>query len=262
MVIKDIIRSENAVSEVVDVVLILGIMLIAITVITVAGFPALQDMQESGHQENIRQSFMVLGENVNKIVFDNAPSQSVELKMYGGGIWISGNSTISVTVQSWNSSSSSVETRESAGRQIRELQNEFEGTTISYENTGIWAKYQTGEAIMVREPQFVYSDSMLVIPAAGIENDIDGNEGVSGEGLIRVIAKGGKSMITSYQNVSAVDIYVNNSLYYTGWTNYLNETMEMQIINSTPSTVHAHKDYTDENIDVYVIKTPLRMSIE
>ncbi|SES66603.1 hypothetical protein SAMN04488587_0435 [Methanococcoides vulcani] len=258
MVRKNIIESDNAVSEVVDVVLILGIMLIAITVITVAGFPALQNLQESGHKENIRQSFIVLGENVNKVVFDNAPSQSVELKMYGGGIWVTSDSHMNMTLQTWNSSIPAKENQTAIDSQMRSLQNEFEGTTISYENTGVWAKYQTGDAVMVREPQFVFNDNLLVIPFAPIR----GTDGIAGEGLIRVIAReDGVPSVYSYQNVSAVDITIK-SVYYTAWEDYLRDTLEMQVeVNNTESSVHAHKDYT-ENIDVHVLKSSLDMSIE
>lgn len=254
---KNITDSENAVSEVVDVVLILGIMLIAITIITVAGFPALQNMQESGHQENIRQSFIVLGENVNKVVFDNAPSQSVELKLYGGGIWVTGNASIDVELQTWNSSNSTVETQ-ATWQQLREVQNEFEGTTISYENTGVWAKYQTGEAVMVREPRFVFSDNLLVIPFA----HITGSDGIAGEGLIRVITEGGQPLVYTYQNVSSVDITIR-SQYYNAWENYLRDSLEMQIVemDDTNSTVHARNNFT-ENIDVYILKSPLDMRVE
>ncbi|WP_445474700.1 DUF7289 family protein [Methanococcoides methylutens] len=255
---KDIIGSENAVSEVVDVILILGIMLIAITVITVAGFPALQNMQDSGHKENIRQSFIVLGENVNKVVFDKAPSQSVELKMYGGGIWVTSDSYMNITVETWNSSSSAKENQTAISSQMRSLQNEFEDTTISYENTGVWAKYQTGDAVIVRDPKFVFNDNLLVIPFAPIR----GTDGIAGEGLIRVIAReDGATVLYSFQNVSAVDINIQ-SLYYTAWEDYLRDNLEMQVeINDTESSVHAHKEYT-ENIDVYVLKSSLDMSIE
>ncbi|AKB85755.1 hypothetical protein [Methanococcoides methylutens] len=254
---NNIFDSESAVSEVVDVVLILGIMLIAITVISVAGFPALQNMQDSGHQENIRQSFIVLGENVNKVVFNLAPSQSVELKMYGGSIGVIGDSKLNLSVQTWNETSLDKEYEGAPTGQLMELRNEREGTSISYENTAVWAKYQTGQPIMVREPQFVFDGNTLIIPFVPIQT----GGSTSGEGLIRIITDSLTSEIYSYQNVSAVNISVT-SPYYIAWDNYLNETLEMQTtLNTTSSTVDAHKDY-DENIDVYVLKSTVSMTIE
>ena len=134
---KKIFKSERAVSEVVDTILILGIMLIAISIIGVAGYPALQNIQEHGHTENIKQSHIILCENVNKVIFGIAPSQSVELKMYGGSVMASGTSTINVTMQIWNSSSvPAFLENQTFKRQMREIKHSYEETAVAYENTG------------------------------------------------------------------------------------------------------------------------------
>ncbi|WP_241645879.1 MULTISPECIES: hypothetical protein [Methanohalophilus] len=245
-------------SEVVDTILILGIMLIAISIIGVAGYPALQNIQEHGHTENIKQSHIVLGENINKVVFDMAPSQSVELKMYGGNALVSGTSTINVTMQTWNSSSAGLE-NQTFKRQMREIKHSYEETAVAYENTGVWAKYGNEGTIMVKKPGFVLSDNNMIIPVAAVM----GSNGISGEGLIRVIADGGYSSVFSYENVSSVDITVKSD-YYTGWENYLNETMGMQVINrdETNTTVHLRKEDFSENIDVYITHSPMKVRVE
>ncbi|KXS46132.1 MAG: hypothetical protein AWU58_795 [Methanohalophilus sp. T328-1] len=255
---KKIFKSEGAVSEVVDTILILGIMLIAISIIGVAGYPALQNIQEHGHTENIKQSHIVLGENINKVVFDMAPSQSVELKMYGGNALVSGTSTINVTMQTWNSSSAGLE-NQTFKRQMREIKHSYEETAVAYENTGVWAKYGNEGTIMVKKPGFVLSDNNMIIPVAAVM----GSNGISGEGLIRVIADGGYSSVFSYENVSSVDITVKSD-YYTGWENYLNETMGMQVINrdETNTTVHLRKEDFSENIDVYITHSPMKVRVE
>ncbi|PQV43664.1 DUF7289 family protein [Methanohalophilus euhalobius] len=255
---KKIFKSEGAVSEVVDTILILGIMLIAISIIGVAGYPALQNIQEHGHTENIKQSHIVLGENINKVVFDMVPSQSVELKMYGGNALVSGTSTINVTMQTWNSSSAGLE-NQTFKRQMREIKHSYEETAVAYENTGVWAKYGNEGTIMVKKPGFVLSDNNMIIPVAAVM----GSNGISGEGLIRVIADGGYSSVFSYENVSSVDITVKSD-YYTGWENYLNETMGMQVINrdETNTTVHLRKEDFSENIDVYITHSPMKVRVE
>jgi hypothetical protein len=255
---KKIFKSEGAVSEVVDTILILGIMLIAISIIGVAGYPALQNIQEHGHTENIKQSHIVLGENINKVVFDMVPSQSVELKMYGGNALVSGTSTINVTMQTWNSSSAGLE-NQTFKRQMREIKHSYEETAVAYENTGVWARYGNEGTIMVKKPGFVLSDNNMIIPVAAVM----GSNGISGEGLIRVIADGGYSSVFSYENVSSVDITVKSD-YYTGWENYLNETMGMQVINrdETNTTVHLRKEDFSENIDVYITHSPMKVRVE
>jgi len=53
----NLLSSEDGVSDVVDFVTILGIMLLAISIISVAGFPMIQKAQEANHIENTVQSF-------------------------------------------------------------------------------------------------------------------------------------------------------------------------------------------------------------
>jgi hypothetical protein len=65
--------AEEAVSEVVDFSITMGIMLAAIAIIGTAGFPLVEHMQEAQHTENIKQSFTVLTSNINKVAFGSSP---------------------------------------------------------------------------------------------------------------------------------------------------------------------------------------------
>lgn len=252
-------NSENAVSEVVDFIIILGIMLLAISIITLFGLPALTALQDNGHTENIKQSHIVLADNINKIVFGNAPSQSVELKMYGGGVWVMGDSSMNVTLQTWNSTNSSFE-NESFTRQLREIRSEFETTAISYENTGVWAKYDNQGTVIIKEPRFTFSDNIMFIPAATLPG---GTNGMSGEGLIRVVADGGSPSLFTYSNVSAVDIKITSN-YYEGWERYLNESLDMYLVSKEDvnTTIIMRNDNFTENIDVYIKYSPITATVE
>jgi hypothetical protein len=254
------LRSEDAVSEVVDFSIILGIMLLAVAVIGVAGFPLVAQMQESGHAENIRQSFTVLTANINKIAFGAAPSQSVELKLYGGLVSVTGDSVINVTVQAWNTSISSVESH-TFTRQMRMILNEYEDRSICYENTGAWVKYPIGDALMVSRPKFVLHDDVLTIPAVMIS----GSTGISGVGLVRVTSDGGAASVYSYYNVSQVDITIK-SKYYKAWERYLKDTddlgMQSISVDDTNTTVHLQKVYSPDNIDVHVIYSPMSVTVD
>ena len=260
MKLTRILRSEDAVSEVVDFSIILGIMLLAVAVIGVAGFPLVEHMQESGHAENVRQSFIVLAANINKIAFGAAPSQSVELKLYGGLVSVTGDSAINVTVQAWNTSSSSVESN-TFERHMRTIQNEYEDRFICYENTGAWAQYPIGDALMVSRPKLVLHDGVLTIPAVMIS----GSTGISGVGLVRVTSDGGTASVYSYYNVSQVDITIK-SKYYKAWERYLEDTDDMGMqpmsLDYTNTTVHLQKVYSPDNIDVHVIYSPMSVTVD
>ena len=260
MKLTGILRSEDAVSEVVDFSIILGIMLLAVAVIGVAGFPLVDHMQESGHAENVKQSFIVLTANINKIVFGAAPSQSIELKLYGGLVSVTGDGAINVTVQAWNESNSMIESY-TFERQMRMIQNEYEDRFIGYENTGAWVQYPIGDALMMSRPKFVFHDGVLIIPAVMIS----GSTGISGVGLVRVTSDGGLASVYSYYNVSQVDITIK-SRYYKAWERYLEDTDDLGMssvgFDYTNTTVHLQKVYSPDNIDVHVIYSPMSVTVD
>ncbi|WP_292487524.1 hypothetical protein [Methanohalobium sp.] len=256
MTLKTLKTSEHAVSEVVDFVILLGVMLLAVSVIGVAGFPLIDHMQEVEHTENIKQSYTVLGANINKIVFGNAPSQSIELQMRGGSLSITGNSLMNITLKRWNSTSDSYE-YQVFERQMRIIENRFEGTSICYENTGTWAKYPAGESVAITHPRFSFNGDVLVMPVTLVS----GSSSQSGQGVVRVVSDGGHSNVYSYQNVSEVDVRIT-SKYYEGWGTYFDDTMNMDVaVYDVNNTIIAHKNYSD-NIDVHIVYSPMSATIE
>lgn len=251
-------RSDAAVSEVVDYSIILGIIILATGIIIVAGVPMLEDMQDARHSENIGQSFEVLALNMNKVVFGNAPSQSVELKMYGGALSVAGDNYMSIDIQVWNSSANAYEIQSAVGLEIKDIENSYHNTNISYENTGVWAKYEDGGSVMISEPRFTYANNVMVIPIA----KIDGRESLSGSGLVSVTADGGGRRIYRYENVSQMNISVTSD-YFEAWGRYLNKSLEMPVVmlDSNNRTVNCSKNYLI-NIDVYVIDSPMKVTID
>ncbi|MDW7731117.1 MAG: hypothetical protein SCH66_01665 [Methanolobus sp.] len=254
----NIFRDNDAVSEIVDYSIILGIIVLATGIIIVAGVPMLENMQESQYTENIRQSFEVMALNMNKVVFGNAPSQSVELKMYGGALSVGRDNYVRIDLQVWNSSANAPEIESAVGHVVKNIENSYQDTIISYENTGVWAKYSDGEAVMVSEPRFTYANNAMVIPVA----KIDGRQSLSGSGLVRVTADGGRKNIHLYENVSQMNISVTSD-YFEAWGRYFNESLQMPVVmvDSNNRTVNCSKNYLN-NIDVYVIESPMKVTID
>ncbi|MDW7731130.1 MAG: hypothetical protein SCH66_01730 [Methanolobus sp.] len=255
--IKKFTSSEEALTEVVDFTITLGIMLLALGVIGVYGYPMLEHMKDAGHLENIEQSFSVLKPNMNKVVYGKAPSQSVELKMHGGSVAVTGTSYMNITMRAWNESSSSEE-EVSIERQLRMIQNDFVDTSIAYENTGAWAKYPRGSAIAISKPDFAYDGNTLVIPVV----TISGSKSMSGSSLIRIIADGGQLSISRYENVSNVNITIMSE-YYNGWERYLSDSIGMQIldVDANNNTFTAGRSFSP-NIDVITTMSPMSVTIE
>ena len=249
MRIKKILASDDAVSEVVDFVTILGILVLSIGIIGVAGYPIVKNAQEANHIENTKQSFIVLASNVNKIVMGQAPSQSVELKLYGGSLSVTGNSTITLNLTVFNQTNSSYEYIPLSW-QMRSIESTVGETVIAYEGTGVWAKYPNGKTILVSKPLITNQSNVLVIPVV----TINGASSIGGSGMSRVTAKGVRS-VTYYGNVSNITININSS-YADGWQEgYFKSIMDWSICtNNVECTAKLN---TQNNIDVYILNIQL-----
>ncbi|MCZ7400497.1 MAG: hypothetical protein O8C62_12650 [Candidatus Methanoperedens sp.] len=243
-----LLSSEDAVSEVVDFVTILGLLVLSIGIIGVAGYPIVKNAQEANHIENTKQSFIVLANNVNKVVIGQAPSQSVELKMYGGSLSVTGNSSIKI-----NATNSTNQNITLVDRQMRSIESTVGETYVAYEGTGVWAKYPNGNTILVSKPLITNQSNVLVIPIV----TIGGIASAGGSGMSRVTAKGVPGVVF-YKNVSNITVTINNSTYSNGWKKYFNNVMAWSFCISGDCTARLDTN----NIDVYILNIQLDTEVE
>ncbi len=213
MKIIKLLSSEDAVSEVVDFVTVLGILTLSIGIIGVAGYPMVKNAQEANHIENTRQSFVVLADNINKVMAGQAPSQNVELKMYGESLSViqaaARTSTINITLVRDPGNGGNVSYKYDLGA----IEAEFDTAIIGYENTGAWINYSSGATIMISKPDFIIGNDSVYIPVA----TIGGSASTGGTGLVHLVAKevASDDLIVT-PNVKSIKIVVN-STYNEGW---------------------------------------------
>lgn len=246
MKIINFLSSEKAVSEVVDFVTILGILVLSIGLIAVAGYPMLKSVQEAKHIENTKQSFIVLADNINKVVQGQSPSQSVELKMYGGTLSVTGNSTINITANSSGQRTTIVPTTE-----MRSIESTVGDTVIAYEGTGVWAKYPGGNTLVVYKPLITNQSKVLVIPVV----TIIGTSSTGGIGMSGVTVDGTPG-VTFYGNVSDMRITVTGD-YTKGWENYFKNIMAWSFCTAGECTAKLDTS----NIDVYTLNIQLNTEV-
>ena len=250
MVLTKLMKSENAVSEILGYITVIGIMLVAISVIVVSGYPAIEKIQDTGHQENIRQSFVVMSSSFDKLFEGSAPSKSVEMKLYDSEVAIRGSSYINIT-------SNTNEGPKHYEGQLRMVEINYKDNSLAYENTGVWEKDGYGNTQMVSSPNFVLTDDAIIIPVMLFT----GVQSISGQSVIRIVAESGSRSVIVHQDVSSVSIKLISE-YYRGWARYFKEEMGMTVlIDSENESVDAYIDDLDD-IDVYILYIPNRLSIE
>ncbi|KPQ44333.1 MAG: hypothetical protein MPEBLZ_01089 [Candidatus Methanoperedens nitroreducens] len=185
--------------------------------------------------------------NVNKVAMGQAPSQNVELKMYGGSLSVTGNSSINITaINSTNQNVTLVD------RQMRSIESVVGETIIAYEGTGVWARYPNGNTIIVSKPLISNQSKMLVIPVVAI----GGTSSIGGSGMSRVTAKGIPN-IDFYKNMRNISVRIN-STYSNGWENYFINVKGWSPCDPDECTAKLEM----ENIDVYIINIQLDTEVE
>ncbi|MCZ7356900.1 MAG: hypothetical protein O8C66_14470 [Candidatus Methanoperedens sp.] len=241
------LKSQDAVSEVMDFVIFAGILILSLSIIGIAGYPVLKNTQKNILIENTKQSFILLAANINKIVLGQAPSQSMELKVDGGTVSVTGNSTINITAKN-----STGQTITLVDQQMRSIQSSTEDTVIAYEGTGAWAKYPDGAVLNFYEPLLARQDNILFVPVVYVSGD----SSAGGSGIINVKVKGVQS-IAFYGNMSNITVTIASS-YSDAWKDYFISKLKWDSCNPNECTARLNTP----NVDVYILNIQMDTVIE
>ena len=134
---KWLLLDENGVSEVVGFILVFSIITLAIGIIYVVGYPAIEDSKDRTQLKNMEKNFIVLQSNIEMVAFGESPVRMMRMELGGG----------TITVRTTNDG---------------EIFNDLVGTVtygmeerreIIYENGGIWSRYPSGGSVGVSDPR-------------------------------------------------------------------------------------------------------------
>ncbi len=244
---KHFLRSGEAVAEVLDFITIIGILLLSLSIIGLVGYPAIRSAQESRFTENTRQSFVVLADNVNKIALGQAPSQSVEIKLYGGKLSVTGDSTIKIS--GYNASGSEITLDEES---MRSIENSIGETLVAYEGTGVWVRYPNDVILNPSKPLIINQSNVLIIPVVYLYGESE----IAGTGISRVtLCPDGTCSpeLAVWSNVTNVTITITGN-YTSGWKDYFRATKGLNWeIGGTGDNYTAKLNNTV--MDVHILKT-------
>ncbi len=254
---KYLLKSEHAVTEVLDFVVILGILVLSFSMIGVAGYPILKNAQDARYVENTKQSSVIMADNINKVALGQAPSKNMELKMYGGSITVAMDGTMNITANSTNLTTGYIEPTILVDDQLMgSIKNTVGDTVVAYQGTGVWVKYPSGIVLNAYKPLITNQSNVLVIPVV----KIIGGYSMAGNGIARIRVEG-EPKIESYYNVNDITITITGD-YISGWKNYFEDMSEMNwVIGSESGNSYTTKLSTTKNLDVYILTTQMYTEI-
>jgi hypothetical protein len=251
-VVKNLLRSEKAVSAVVGVMIILALTITSTSVILLYSAPSMKNMQDMANAQRAEQAFTVFDSRTSKVALGESPSQTTSFSIMDGSVNVNGDDSsyensqmVIVCAQlseepwysnfnnnklKWNSwepheSQPNITVFRSYMGSITYTQGD---RIIGYEGGGVWSKYPTGKAVMISPPEFHYNGETLTLPIM----KINGDEVFSGRTDVAVTVSSDNMPVVLYPDPSStkkvnplssdkVLIYIKSE-FYTAWADYAN----------------------------------------
>lgn len=177
------IKAEDAVSETLGFALLVFILTTAMAAVLMIGYPIYQGEVTKGHMQNMEEGFYLLSANANKVAMYESPSQSSELKLYGGTLMLRDLGYFNVSFEY----GIGMPTKYAYFNQtLNTLEYESGNTRLAYFLGGVCRK-DGATSIMLKEPSIygydTFNTKTLVISMVEIDNSM---EALAGTGPIRI----------------------------------------------------------------------------
>ncbi len=224
---KNLTTSETAVSEALGFILTLGVLIIASSLVYLGGYPILQDSMKASHFQEMEESFMLLGQNMNEVAYERAPIRTTELKILQGSMSTQRDSYMQVVVNDT-----------SVTYYMGSIEYYLDDQIIAYENGGIWTKYKNDVTIMRSKPNINHAN-ITIIPIV----ELLGAYSKGGEGTVRIRASHSDSSSICFINSTGYDAtIIITSNFYKGWETYLKDDVGAKdiVVDDSNQTVTAN----------------------
>lgn len=245
-------QRDRGVSEVLSFALVFSLILISVAVVTVSGFAVLEDVRTGEQVQNAARAYDVLGNNMEDLYAEGAPSRATEIDLGDGQIYLGDTTTVNVTVK-YDGGGSDNWTRE-----IRPIVYRVTpGHQLVYENGAVFQTRPNSGAIRQEPPQLFGADR-TIIPT--IRTRSDRVESIGSTTVLVRAQMRSQSILFSGSNVNELFVNVTSpradlwQRYYeesVGRTNNCDRPTEERVIcEITPgSAVHV----TSFDVDISMV---------
>jgi flagellin-like protein len=223
---------KKAQSEIIGVILILGITFASIGVILLLGQPVLSDATNDATVDRVQNEMVTLDARLTAVSRGTSVNESLSFSLEGGTLRSDSDATrLNVTLEDGT---------EVYNRTIGNIEYENGDTAIAYEAGGIWRRNTlTGGSFMVSSPDFDFDGETLTLPVYNVTTDI----GYSGPRNIPVRGGNNTRYYPDATDKNPVDGNVTVTVetdYYRAWERYFeNELRGNATVNETANEVKA-----------------------
>ncbi|MGC9436157.1 MAG: DUF7289 family protein [Methanomicrobiales archaeon] len=204
-------RGDDAVSEAIGFIIIFSLMVTAIGIVTLYGYPALLDQQSATYEKTMEQNLLVLQHDLRALAREMVPYRETTMQVGGGVLSFVDAGRVVVEAggeEPVNCSPGGLEYRSDDGSSV-----------VSLSNGAVMTRTLSGEgSAMIGSPRWFFDDGTLVITVIELVEE----EPVSftGMGTIELSQAAPGSNTTEVSTSGTVNVTVTGP-YRTAWKNYL-----------------------------------------
>lgn len=241
--------SDEAISESVGYIMILGIIIAALAIIYAVGYPMLEGSIDDSHFENMESGFDIMSDNMARVSTYHAPGQSVELKLRGGTLVSNVTGKYNVTLTYING------TKVEQSWDMMSVIYTLNGMSIGYESGGV-LKNDGNNMYVLKEPDIVKGDP-YVIPVDRLWSQPNT---IAGDGLAKVTIKGSSPSVNQYVGIKEINITVTTE-FSEAWAKYFKQSLDMTATYDKGAKVAIGVYKPAVPVDVIVVIKPLSIEI-
>lgn len=233
------ITHNLAQSEIVSVVLILGITISGISMITLYGMPTINDMKQNAQIDRVENEFALLDSKISATALGASSTQKLSLNVNSGSITAENNGSWIKVVHTDAKGNKNVLHNSSIGH----IKYHNQDTRIYYQGGGVWRKQERGNATIVSPPEFHYQGKTLTLPIINVTNTMS----TAGSQQTFSVSSYNTTRIASHSNPlrnGTVNVTVKSEVYM-GWANYFNQRTQGKVID-----IKSNKNIVKMKLDV------------
>jgi hypothetical protein len=205
--------------------MLIGLVLVAGTVVILAGSYALDDMRVELRGENAEHAMREVDSRLSRVAFSDNDVETLDFGQSDGETEIRSTSHMNVTVNGSSQCAATIE----MGSIVREVED---GREVAYEGGGVWRKSGNGST-MVSPPDFQYRNGTINFPLVSVDNSVSGGGDTfradknvtASRKRSRQITKNLTEPASVCQPASNITITVRSE-YYLAWGNYFNDVTD------------------------------------
>ncbi len=262
-----ILKSDEAVSESVGYIILVGILVTVVSIVLMIGYPIFQSSIQEGHMQNMQEAFYLLSANANKVAMYESPTQSAELQLNGGALSINDTGFFEITY--YDSSNNIIGTNNTTNLIVMEYK--LGDNTVAYILGGVCSGYGYSSTMLSKPSMYEYTNTdghtTIVVPVTTFQNSIGA---IGGTGTVRVIINSpyySKTLnsvsypaAVHYDYVYHISIRMKSD-YNQCFKAYFENTLGFTEVSDSDGVFEVKKDYSDP-ATLYVVPSKISVNIE